>query len=87
MSTTSTQVPRMGTRISRVDDIIGEALIDRDPIRFAVDDIEYEIDLSSTSHARLRAVLAPYIGASRRARYGTVALPKVEPKKRRFSAT
>ncbi len=48
-----------------VDDLDGSAA--EGPVRFALDGTEYEIDLNAEHAQALRAALAPYISAGRRA--------------------
>ena len=47
-----------------VDDLDGGPATDN--VAFALDGTAYEIDLSQENAARLRAVLAPYVGAARK---------------------
>lgn len=58
---------RMATRIETVlvDDIDGASLAD-ETVRFAIDDVHYEIDLTSQHAAELRSALNAYVGAGRR---------------------
>ena len=48
-----------------VDDINGETLEDADheAVRFALDGVDYRIDLGRENASKLRAVFAPYISA------------------------
>jgi|SRR5579875_220449 len=51
-------------QVAVVDDRTGEPATET--VRFALDGVEYEIDLSRSNAARLRALLAPYVRAGRR---------------------
>jgi len=52
------------TRIVLIDDINGE--LGDETIKFGLDGIDYEIDLSTENAAKLREVLDPWIQAGRR---------------------
>lgn len=63
------------------DDLTGEALTTRDePVSFALDGREYEIDLSASNAETLREVLAPYMSAGRMAGRGERASPDAPPR-------
>lgn len=53
------------TVVSLIDDLDGESGAD-ETVRYALDGVTYEIDLSSEHAERLREVFAPYIAAARR---------------------
>jgi hypothetical protein len=70
----------LATRIERV--VVDDLDASTDGIgtyRFALEGVEYEIDLSETNLQRLRAALAPFISAGRR-------LPKNKATKRATAA-
>jgi hypothetical protein len=48
------------------DDVTGEELEDGETITFALDGMEYEIDLSGEHAEQLRDALAPYVRSGRR---------------------
>ena len=52
------------TRIVLIDDINGE--LGEETIKFGLDGIDYEIDLSTENAARLREDMDPWIQAGRR---------------------
>ena len=52
------------TRIVLIDDINGE--LGDETIKFGLDGIDYEIDLSAENAAKLREVIDPWIQAGRR---------------------
>ncbi len=47
-----------------VDDIDGSSADEK--VRFALDGVNYEIDLSAANAAKLRDAMAPYVGNARR---------------------
>jgi nucleoid-associated protein Lsr2 len=53
------------TVVSFVDDLDGESEAE-DTVPFALDGVEYEIDLTSENSEELREIFAPYIAAGRR---------------------
>lgn len=76
----------MATRTVRVDDLSGEILYGGAPVRFELEGIEYEIDLSSANENQLREAFAPFIEAATRARhahYRRTTLPRSEPRRSR----
>ena len=70
----------MGTRVHRtVFDDLDASTDGVGTYRFALEGVEYEIDLSNDNLARLRAALAPFIDAGRR-------LPKTKAVSQRRTA-
>jgi hypothetical protein len=65
------------TLVSLVDDIDGTEA--KDTITFGLDGAAYEIDLNADHAAGLRDVLAPYVGAARRANGAPVRRPGRSP--------
>ena len=57
--------------VQLIDDISGEDA--QETVRFALDGVEYEIDLAEENAAGLRAALEPFIGHSRRVRGSSVS--------------
>ncbi|MBF6543394.1 histone-like nucleoid-structuring protein Lsr2 [Nocardia brasiliensis] len=51
--------------VELVDDFDGESTAE-DTVRFGIDGVDYEIDLSAKNADKLRAALAPWIDAARR---------------------
>jgi Lsr2 len=51
-------------QVTLVDDMDGTEA--EETVRFSVDRVDYEIDLSKKNAAALRDALAPYVGAARR---------------------
>jgi hypothetical protein len=51
-----------------VDDLSGEAIADGEgeTVRFAIDGVSYEIDVTKANAAKLRKAVAPYAEAARR---------------------
>ncbi|WP_230673094.1 Lsr2 dimerization domain-containing protein [Rathayibacter sp. Leaf248] len=68
-------------KVTLVDDLDGLLAPDGSTVRFSIGDDLYEIDLSPKNRQKLRAALRPYIDASRRARYTSIGLPRVERKR------
>jgi hypothetical protein len=68
----STANPSKGTPLARkvhvqlIDDISGEEA--QESVRFALDGVEYEIDLAEENAVELRKALEPYIARGRRIR-------------------
>ncbi len=54
------------TIVTLVDDLTGEAAEDISTVKFAVDGITYELDLTDDNSAKLRDTLAPYASAGRK---------------------
>jgi hypothetical protein len=52
------------TQVVLLDDVDGG--IADETVTFALDGVEYEIDLSTSNAARLREALAPWVGGGRR---------------------
>jgi hypothetical protein len=52
--------------VQLIDDISGEEA--QEPVRFALDGVEYEIDLAEENALGLRKALGPYIARGRRLR-------------------
>lgn len=50
-----------------IDDLTGEDLDDGVTVRFGLDGSSYELDLSPSNAAAMRAALAVYVGRARRA--------------------
>jgi hypothetical protein len=57
--------------VQLIDDISGEDA--QESVRFALDGVEYEIDLAEENAARLRKALEPYIAHGRRIRGSSAA--------------
>lgn len=54
--------------VTHVSDVSGEVIdLTAPTVRFAVDGIEYQIDLTADEQSDLRAALAPYLAVARRA--------------------
>jgi hypothetical protein len=52
--------------VELIDDLDGKVLVDHgETVTFALDGVDYEIDLSDKNAARLRGALAPYVAAGR----------------------
>ncbi|MEW1781933.1 Lsr2 family protein [Arthrobacter sp. NPDC080086] len=58
--------------VQLIDDISGEDA--QESVRFALDDVEYEIDLAEDNAAALRKALAPYVAGGRRIRSSSAGL-------------
>lgn len=54
--------------VALVDDLDGTVSEDVSPVKFGLDGVEYEIDLTEDNTNRLRDTLADFIAAARRAR-------------------
>jgi hypothetical protein len=52
--------------VQLVDDIDGTTSTEAETVRFGLDGVTYEIDLSESNAQRLRTALAPYVDAARR---------------------
>lgn len=63
-NTPSEKGRNVGQRVVLVDDIEGGDAAES--VQFALDGVSYEIDLNAKNAAKLRDVLAPYVGAARR---------------------
>lgn len=73
----------MATRTYHVDDKElssgKEVQADEHDLRFSLDGVEYEIDLTAKNASKLRTIFAPYIGAGRRKASGGAGKAKAAP--------